>query len=107
MSLEHWIETSALGIVVPGPAAIAAPFRSFAPSPVTVTGALAVSVPCVPVPHVMVLVGSSPQPASAAMAIRQSVPLMCAQRTHRPPKLHRKMIGRDVRQKLAPQTGDP
>src|SRR5690349_14675252 len=107
MSAAHLIETGALGSVVPAPAAIAAPRRSLPASAVTVTAALAVSVPSVPSPQVMVVVGSSPQPVTAAMIARQQIPLMCAQRTHRPRKLHRKVIPRDVGQKLARQSRDP
>src|SRR5688500_1092970 len=107
MSAAHVIETAAVGIVVPAPAAIAAPRRSLPVSPVTSTAAPVLRTPSVPSPHVIVVVGSSPHDAVVAMTTRNKIPLMCAQRTHSPPKLHQKMIGSDACQKLARQSRDP
>src|SRR4051812_30640481 len=99
MSSAQAIDTAAVGSVTWASAAIAAPVRS---SPaVTSTLPPAVSDPVVPVPHLMVVEWSSPQAASAATTNKHWVPLMCAQRTHRRPKLHwnriREKIGAGTR----------
>ena len=85
VQLPQAIETSPEGSVVCVSAVIAAPVRS---SPaVTSTEPPVVSVPDVPMPHVIAVECESPQPRAAAMKTMQ-IPLMCAQRTHRRAKLH-------------------